>query len=51
MLIELRPTFADLADWNAGAIEAAVNALATGRQLKLNNVAQPLRTAVTGSNV
>jgi len=38
-------------DWSASTIEAAVKALAEARELGLGKIAQPLRAAVTGSNV
>ena len=40
-----------LEDWSAGAIEAVVRELAEEEDLKLGKVAQPLRAALTGTNV
>jgi len=38
-------------DWSAAALEAAIRALADARGLKLGQVAQPLRAALTGRTV
>jgi len=38
-------------DWQASALEAAVNAFATSENLKLGKVAQPLRAALTGTTI
>jgi glutamyl-tRNA synthetase len=40
-----------LPDWNEAAIEAAVRAFSEAEGCKLGDVAQPLRAALTGSNV
>ncbi len=40
-----------LADWTGVAAEQAARALAESRGVKLGNIAQPLRAALTGSNV
>jgi glutamyl-tRNA synthetase len=47
----LRDVLAGLQDWTTANIEAAVNQFATERNLKLNQVAQPLRVAITGTAV
>jgi glutamyl-tRNA synthetase len=44
----LTPLFAALKDWSAAATEAAVRDYAEARGLKLGQVAQPLRAALTG---
>ena len=36
-------------DWKAGALEAAVRQFIEAEQVKLGQVAQPLRAALTGS--
>lgn len=53
LLRELRDRLAaiDEASWSGEAAQAAVEALATGQNLKLGKVAQPLRVAVAGSAV
>ncbi len=51
MLRELKGVFEALAEWTAGAIEGVMNEFAAVRQVKLNNVAQPLRVAVSGGMV
>ena len=40
-----------LEDWTAEAIEAAIRDLAEEEELKLGKIAQPLRAALTGTNV
>jgi glutamyl-tRNA synthetase len=42
------PRFAALPEWSAAATEATVRAYAQESQVKLGNVAQPLRAALTG---
>lgn len=44
----LIPRFAALAQWNAASLEAAVRDYAAGTKVKLGDVAQPLRAALTG---
>ena len=44
----LLPQLADIADWNAQAVESVVRAHAERSGLKLGAVAQPLRAALTG---
>jgi glutamyl-tRNA synthetase len=47
-LAHLVPRLAALPDWTAAAAEAAVRAYAEENRLKLGQVAQPLRAALTG---
>ncbi|ANK81275.1 MAG: glutamate--tRNA ligase [Rhizobiales bacterium NRL2] len=51
ILAGVRDSLAALEDWNAEAAEAAVRDYAETNELKLGKVAQPLRAALTGSNV
>ncbi|PJK29561.1 glutamate--tRNA ligase [Minwuia thermotolerans] len=51
ILAGVRDSLAALEDWNAAAAEAAVRDYAETNELKLGKVAQPLRAALTGSNV
>ncbi|HYD99579.1 MAG TPA: glutamate--tRNA ligase [Alphaproteobacteria bacterium] len=51
MLRALAADFAGLGEWSAAAIEAAARAHAEAGGLKLGRVAQPLRAALTGSDV
>ena len=51
LLDELAARLGALADFSAAAIEAMVQALAAAQGLKLGQVAQPLRVAVTGTDV
>lgn len=51
ILLAARESLADVTDWSAVALEAAVKTLAEAREIGLGKVAQPLRAAVTGSNV
>jgi glutamyl-tRNA synthetase len=46
-----RITLGPVVDWSAGNLEIAVKELAEARGLGLGKVAQPLRAAVTGTNV
>ena len=41
----------DLSDWSADSLEQAVKDLAESKQLGLGKLAQPLRAALTGSNI
>jgi glutamyl-tRNA synthetase len=50
-LQKLRDAFAELRDWNAESIHAALNETAEGLGLKLGKLAQPLRLVVTGGTV
>jgi glutamyl-tRNA synthetase len=47
-LTQLIPRFAALADWTAAAMEDAVRAYVEETKVKLGQVAQPLRAALTG---
>jgi glutamyl-tRNA synthetase len=49
LLGELGAGFAETADWTAASLEAAVRQFAEARGVKLGQVAQPLRAALTGS--
>ena len=51
MLGDLRERLSALPAWTKEEIEASVRAFAEERELKLGKVAQPLRAALTGSNV
>ena len=51
LLSDLRPAIAGIGDWSERAVEDAVRAFAEARGLKLGGVAQPLRAALTGTNV
>jgi len=51
MLAELHARFSELPEWNKESIEQLVRAFAEEKGLKLGKVAQPLRAAITGSNV
>jgi glutamyl/glutaminyl-tRNA synthetase len=51
VLRDLHALLGTVTDWTAGSLEAAVTEYATGKQLKLNNLAQPLRVALTGGTV
>ena len=50
-LAQLTPRLAALADWDGAAIESVVRDFATDQGLKLGDAAQPIRAAVSGSNV
>jgi glutamyl-tRNA synthetase len=49
LLDRARAAFAAQQDWSVAALEQAARALAEGEGLKLGQVAQPLRAAVTGA--
>ena len=51
MMGRLTARLADLPDWAEPAIETAVREFAEGEGVKLGQVAQPLRAALTGSTV
>jgi len=51
VLRDLRPILANVTDWTAHALDAAVKHHAEEKQLGLGKVAQPLRVAVTGTTV
>ncbi len=40
-----------LADWSVGSIERLINDVCEARDIKMGNVAQPLRVAVSGSTI
>ena len=40
-----------ISDWTAETLEATVNQYVTDKQLKLNNIAQPLRIALSGGTI
>lgn len=50
-LADIRSVLVSVDDWNEDNVHAAANALAEAKDLKLGKVAQPLRAALTGSNV
>ena len=50
-IADLLPRFEALADWSSASIEAAVRDYAGEHALKLGQVAQPLRAALTGRSV
>ncbi len=47
-LAHLLPRLASLMEWNAGSTEAVVREYAEANRLKLGQIAQPLRAALTG---
>jgi glutamyl-tRNA synthetase len=47
-IVELLPRFTDLPQWTASATESAVRHYAEETGVKLGQVAQPLRAALTG---
>jgi glutamyl/glutaminyl-tRNA synthetase len=51
VLRELQKMLGDVSDWTAAALEPLVTDYATAKQLKLNNLAQPLRVALAGNTV
>ncbi len=50
-LAEARTRLAALADWNAEAIGEALQATATALEIGMGKVAQPMRVAITGTQV
>ncbi len=50
-LTALAPRLGDLPDWQSDAIEAVVRTYAEEAEIKLGQIAQPLRAALSGSNV
>ena len=48
LLRRLEPSLALVEDWSVPGIEATVRAFATDEGVKLGNIAQPLRAALTG---
>lgn len=51
VLRDLHGVLESVADWTAGALDAAVKQYAEQKQLGLGKVAQPLRVAVSGSTI
>ena len=51
MLKTLLDMLGGISNWTAETLEAAVNQYITDNQLKLNNIAQPLRIALTGGTI
>ena len=51
MIEHIRPHLAQLEDWSPEGIETAAREVAEAADAKLGAVAQPLRAALTGSNV
>ena len=51
MVLEVAARFGELDKWEAGALEDIVRAYAESNGLGLGKVAQPLRAALTGSNI
>jgi glutamyl-tRNA synthetase len=49
ILKAVRPVLAANADWSAASLEADIKSFAAASNLKLGQVAQPLRAALTGS--
>ncbi len=50
-LVRLRPRLAALRDWTEATLEEEVRAFAEAEKVKLGDVAQPLRAALTGAKV
>ncbi|MBL4598180.1 MAG: glutamate--tRNA ligase [Rhizobiaceae bacterium] len=51
ILANLQPHLVALDEWDADSIEAAIREFSESAELKLGKVAQPLRAALTGTNV
>lgn len=51
ILKDILPELSKLTDWNHDTVAACLNGFAESRGLKLGKVAQPLRSALTGSTV
>ena len=51
MVLEVAEQFAELKDWNGAALEEIVRSYAESKELGLGKIAQPLRAALTGSNI
>ena len=47
-VVALAPAFAAMGDWTEAAAEAALRAYIDSRGVKMGEVAQPLRAALTG---
>lgn len=50
LLTQARAVLADMADWSAEALDAAVRGVAETAGVGLGKVAQPLRAALTGQS-
>ncbi len=50
-LAAVKPSLETLENWDESTIEEAVRTFAESAELKLGNIAQPLRASITGSNV
>ena len=51
MVLEVAAKFAELEIWEAGMLEEVVRKYADSKRLGLGKIAQPLRAALTGSNI
>lgn len=51
MVLEVAAKFGELDKWEAGALEEVVRGYAESKELGLGKIAQPLRAALTGSNI
>ena len=51
MVLEVAAKFAELEIWQAGVLEEVVRKYANSKGLGLGKIAQPLRAALTGSNI
>ncbi|MDH5556126.1 MAG: glutamate--tRNA ligase [Alphaproteobacteria bacterium] len=51
IVLDVAAKFSELDQWEAGALEESVRTYAESRELGLGKVAQPLRAALTGSNI
>ena len=51
MVVAVAARFGELDAWNAAALEETVRAYAESKELGMGKIAQPLRAALTGSNI
>jgi glutamyl-tRNA synthetase len=51
VLRDIRAILANVTDWNAAALEHALESYCTEKAINLGKVAQPIRVAITGSTV
>ena len=51
LLDELLIKLEGVTDWSVGALEALINRVCDEKGIKLGNIAQPLRVAVTGGTI
>ena len=51
VLRDLRALLENISDWTAPSLESAITQYATDKQLKLNNVAQPIRVGISGGTI